>query len=75
MSSIDPNARKDVNDAIINAGSAAVGQMIDTANSSLKSVARTEMSELDVRVKKKLRRIRRMLLFVLLPEASALSFP
>ncbi|PCH06957.1 Hypothetical protein PENO1_014370 [Penicillium occitanis (nom. inval.)] len=35
MSSIDPNARKDVNDVIINAGSAAVGQMIDTANSSV----------------------------------------
>jgi len=35
MSDIDPQARKDVNDAITNAGSGAVGQMVDTAKSSI----------------------------------------
>ncbi|KAJ4507462.1 hypothetical protein HRR83_004040 [Exophiala dermatitidis] len=28
------NARKEVNDAIINSGSNAIGQLVDTANSS-----------------------------------------
>ena len=32
----DREARKDVNNAIINAGSGAVGQLVDTANSSKK---------------------------------------
>jgi len=31
---IDPDARKEVNDAIANAGSAAIGQLVDTARSS-----------------------------------------
>jgi len=31
----DPNARREVNEALINAGSAAVGQMVDTAHSSI----------------------------------------
>ena len=35
MSGIDPNARREVNNALIGAGSAAVGQMVDTANSSI----------------------------------------
>ncbi|KAL4923405.1 uncharacterized protein BDV17DRAFT_296414 [Aspergillus undulatus] len=35
MSGINSNARKEVNDALSNSGSAAVGQMIDTANSSI----------------------------------------
>jgi hypothetical protein len=35
MSGIDPNARREVNDALISSGSAAVGQMVDTANSSV----------------------------------------
>lgn len=32
---IDPDARKEVNDAIINAGSDAVGQMVGAATSSV----------------------------------------
>ena len=35
MSGTNPNARKEVNDALISSGSAAVGQMVDTANSSI----------------------------------------
>jgi hypothetical protein len=35
MSGTDHNARKAVNDALINAGSAGVGQIVDTANSSV----------------------------------------
>jgi hypothetical protein len=35
MSGIDPNARREVNDALISSGSAAVGQMVDTAHSSV----------------------------------------
>lgn len=35
MSGIDPNARREVNNALINAGSAAIGQMVDTAHSSV----------------------------------------
>ncbi|OJI82035.1 hypothetical protein ASPTUDRAFT_45395 [Aspergillus tubingensis CBS 134.48] len=35
MSDINPNARREVTAAIASTGSAAVGQMIDTANSSL----------------------------------------
>jgi hypothetical protein len=35
MSGIDPNARKQVNDALISSGSAGVGQIVDTANSSI----------------------------------------
>ncbi|PWY87427.1 hypothetical protein BO70DRAFT_194361 [Aspergillus heteromorphus CBS 117.55] len=35
MSGINPDARREVNNALISAGGAAVGQMIDTANSSL----------------------------------------
>ena len=35
MSGIDPKARKQVNDALINSGSAAVGLMVGTANSSI----------------------------------------
>jgi spore cortex formation protein SpoVR/YcgB (stage V sporulation) len=36
MSGIDPNARREVNEAISSAGSAAVGQMVDTAHSSIR---------------------------------------
>lgn len=35
MSDIDPNARREVNNALISSGSAAVGQMVDTGNSSV----------------------------------------
>lgn len=35
MSDINPNARKAVNDRLIDAGSAAVGQMVDTVHSSV----------------------------------------
>ena len=35
MSYIDPNARKAVNDAIVNTGAKGVGQIVDTANSSV----------------------------------------
>ncbi|KAJ5346815.1 uncharacterized protein N7506_000068 [Penicillium brevicompactum] len=35
MSQISPNARKEVNNALTSSGSAAVGQMVDTANSSV----------------------------------------
>lgn len=35
MSGIDPNARRAVNNALINSGSAAVGQMVATANISV----------------------------------------
>ncbi|OKL55256.1 hypothetical protein UA08_09477 [Talaromyces atroroseus] len=35
MSGTDPSARKAVNDALINSGSVAVGQIVDTANSSV----------------------------------------
>jgi hypothetical protein len=35
MSGIDPDARKEVNNALISSGSAAVGQMVDTAHSSV----------------------------------------
>ena len=34
MSSADDQARKEVNNAIANAGSAAIGQLVDTATSS-----------------------------------------
>ncbi|KAK2811693.1 hypothetical protein FQN50_002039 [Emmonsiellopsis sp. PD_5] len=36
MSGIDPKAREEVNNALMNSGSAAVGQMVDTANSSVR---------------------------------------
>jgi len=35
MSGIDPNARREVNAALINSGSTTVGQMVDNANSSI----------------------------------------
>jgi hypothetical protein len=35
MSYIDPNARKAVNDAIVNTGAKGVGQIVGTANSSV----------------------------------------
>lgn len=35
MSGTNPNARREVNGALISSGSAAVGQMVDTANSSV----------------------------------------
>ncbi|KAK0115669.1 hypothetical protein ONS95_000063 [Cadophora gregata] len=35
MSGIDSNARREVNNALISSGNAAVGQMVDTANSSI----------------------------------------
>lgn len=35
LAPINPNARTEVNDALISSGSAAVGQMVDTANSSI----------------------------------------
>jgi hypothetical protein len=35
MSGNDPNARKAVNNAIVNSESAAVGQIVDTTNSSV----------------------------------------
>jgi hypothetical protein len=34
MSSTDEEAKKEVNNAIVNAGSAAIGQLVDTATSS-----------------------------------------
>lgn len=38
------NARKEVNDAIINSGSNAIGQLVDTANSSKR---KREQNKLD----------------------------
>ncbi len=35
MSGINPNARREVNNALISSGSAAVGQMVGAANSSV----------------------------------------
>ncbi|KAH8432029.1 uncharacterized protein LDX57_009679 [Aspergillus melleus] len=35
MSNTNANARREVNDALISSGSAAVGLMVDTANSSV----------------------------------------
>jgi hypothetical protein len=35
MSNTDSQARKEVNDALVNAGSSAVGQLVDTAHSSV----------------------------------------
>lgn len=35
MSGIDPNARKEVTDALVNAGSSGVGQLVDSGNSSI----------------------------------------
>jgi hypothetical protein len=35
MSYIDPNAGKAVNNAIVNTGAKGVGQIVDTANSSV----------------------------------------
>lgn len=42
MSGIDPNARKEVNDALIDSGAATVGQMVDTANSSIEKRRRNK---------------------------------
>ncbi|KAJ5417433.1 uncharacterized protein N7487_000983 [Penicillium crustosum] len=42
MSDIDPNARKEVNNALISSGSAAVGQMVDTGNSSVQKRQRNK---------------------------------
>jgi Cu/Ag efflux pump CusA len=42
MSGIDPNARKEVNDALISSGGAAIGQMVDTANSSVEKRRRNK---------------------------------
>ncbi|KAK1142536.1 hypothetical protein N8T08_007510 [Aspergillus melleus] len=42
MSDIDPNARREVTAAIASSGSAAVGQMIDTANSSVEKRRRNK---------------------------------
>ncbi|GLA56047.1 hypothetical protein CBS63078_11034 [Aspergillus niger] len=39
---IDPNARREVNSALISSGSAAVGQMVDTANSSVEKRRRNK---------------------------------
>jgi len=35
MSDVDPNARREVNNALINSGSAVVSQMVKAANSSV----------------------------------------
>jgi hypothetical protein len=35
MSDIDPNARREVNNALISSGSAAVSRMVEAANSSV----------------------------------------
>ncbi|PSS12785.1 hypothetical protein M430DRAFT_36053 [Amorphotheca resinae ATCC 22711] len=42
MSGIDPNARREVNDALISSGGAAVGQMVDTAHSSVEKRRRNK---------------------------------
>lgn len=42
MSDIDPNARTEVNNALISSGSAAVGQIVDTANSSVQKRRRNK---------------------------------
>lgn len=42
MSGIDPNARKEVNDAIAGSGSAAIGQMLRTADSSVEKRRRNK---------------------------------
>ncbi|KAJ5178842.1 hypothetical protein N7492_002052 [Penicillium capsulatum] len=42
MSGIDPNARKEVNDAIAGSGSAAIGQMLRTADSSIEKRRRNK---------------------------------
>jgi Cu/Ag efflux pump CusA len=42
MSGIDPNARKEVNDALISSGGAAIGQMVDAANSSVEKRRRSK---------------------------------
>lgn len=42
MSQISPNARKEVNNALTSSGSAAVGQMVDTANSSIEKRRRNK---------------------------------
>jgi hypothetical protein len=47
------NARKEVNDAIINAGSTAIGQIVDTANSSKR---RREQSKLEREAREKAER-------------------
>lgn len=39
---IDPNARREVNDAIATAGSNAIGQMVNTANSSIEKRRRNK---------------------------------
>lgn len=64
MSGIDSNARREVNDALISSGSAAIGQMVDTANSLLRSAARTKRSERNARLKRRPLRSRQMPLFV-----------
>lgn len=42
MSGTNPNARREVNDALIGSGSATVGQMVDTANSSIEKRRRNK---------------------------------
>ncbi|OJD16586.1 hypothetical protein AJ78_03277 [Emergomyces pasteurianus Ep9510] len=43
MSGINSNARKEVNNALISSGGAAVGQMVDTANSSIEKRRRNKV--------------------------------
>ncbi|KAJ5797148.1 uncharacterized protein N7518_005688 [Penicillium psychrosexuale] len=43
MSDIDPKARREVNDALINSGSAAVGQMMDAAGSSIEKCLQNQL--------------------------------
>lgn len=42
MSDVDPQARKEVNDALVNAGGAAVGQLVKTAHSSIEKRRKNE---------------------------------
>jgi hypothetical protein len=42
MSGTNPNARREVNDALIGSGGAAVGQMVDTSNSSIEKRRRNK---------------------------------
>ncbi|EGE86613.2 hypothetical protein RJ035_007538 [Blastomyces gilchristii] len=42
MSGIDPNARREVNKAIIDSGAAIVGQMVAAANSSVEKRRRNK---------------------------------
>ena len=66
---ISDQARREVNDALISAGSTAVGQLVDTANSSKfkRDEARKKREEGGGRRKSARRRKRRSLRFVLAP--------